>query len=122
MRKLLLRAGTHPVPDRSQLPIACANRSAYNKEKAVDTELVAQGTEIICTCGEVMDLVIVSGDRDFIPLVQVAHRRGWSVEMAAFTAPAARIICYAFDLDAQWNSLSLFFLISLGKVTELQKT
>jgi uncharacterized LabA/DUF88 family protein len=61
------------------------DRSADNKEKAVDTELVAQGTEIICTCGEVMDLVIVSGDRDFIPLVRVAQRRRWNVEMAAFT-------------------------------------
>ena len=34
----------------------------------------------------VCPLVIVSGDRDFIPLVRVAHRRGWNVEMAAFTS------------------------------------
>jgi uncharacterized LabA/DUF88 family protein len=62
------------------------DRSADNKEKAVDTELVAQGTEIICTCDEIMDLVIVSGDRDFIPLVNVAQRRKWNVEMVAFTS------------------------------------
>lgn len=62
------------------------DRSADNKEKAVDTELVAQGTEVICTSGEIMDLVIVSGDRDFIPLVNVAHRREWSVEMVAFSS------------------------------------
>jgi uncharacterized LabA/DUF88 family protein len=31
-------------------------------------------------------LVISSGDRDFIPLVKVAHRRGWEVEMKAFSS------------------------------------
>jgi len=60
------------------------DRNAQNVEKAVDTELVAQGTEIICTASEIMDLAILSGDRDFIPLVSVAHRRKWSVEMWAF--------------------------------------
>lgn len=62
------------------------DRSADNKEKAVDTELVARGTEIICGTPPPMDLIIVSGDRDFVPLVDVAHRKGWSVEMAAFTS------------------------------------
>jgi len=62
------------------------DRSADNREKAVDTELVARGTEIICSAPNTMDLIIASGDRDFIPLVGVAHRRDWSVEMAAFTS------------------------------------
>jgi uncharacterized LabA/DUF88 family protein len=53
-------------------------------EKAVDTELVAQGTEIICSVGKPGVLVIASGDRDFIPLVNVAHRKKWEVEMCAF--------------------------------------
>ena len=61
------------------------DRGADNKEKAVDTELVAQGTEIICTEPKPMVLVIGSGDRDFIPLVKVAQRRGWEVEMKAFS-------------------------------------
>lgn len=60
------------------------NRNSKNEEKAVDTELVAQGTEIICTAPEPMDLAILSGDRDFLPLVSVAHRRQWLVEMWAF--------------------------------------
>ncbi|AFZ16143.1 NYN domain-containing protein [Allocoleopsis franciscana] len=60
------------------------DRNSMNEEKAVDTELVAQTTEIICTTTEVMDLAILSGDRDFIPLVSVAHRRHWMVEMWAF--------------------------------------
>ncbi len=62
------------------------DRDANNKEKAIDTELVAQGTEIICTAGGPMALVIASGDRDFIPLVRVAQRRGWEVEMCAFAS------------------------------------
>lgn len=62
------------------------DRSADGREKAVDTELVAQGTEIICSAGQPMDLIVVSGDRDFIPLVKVAHRKKWTVEMAAFTS------------------------------------
>jgi uncharacterized LabA/DUF88 family protein len=56
------------------------DRNIRNEEKAVDTELVAQATEIICTCSETMDLAIASGDRDFLPLVSVAHRRSWEVE------------------------------------------
>lgn len=48
------------------------DRDAQGKEKAVDTELVAQGTEAIVEAPEPMTLVIASGDRDFIPLVKVA--------------------------------------------------
>jgi uncharacterized LabA/DUF88 family protein len=62
----------------------------YNRsggvEKAVDTELVAQGTEIICSLAGPSVLVIASGDRDFIPLVNVAHRKKWEVEMCAFSS------------------------------------
>ncbi|MFZ0804141.1 MAG: NYN domain-containing protein [Terriglobales bacterium] len=62
------------------------DRDSQHREKAVDTELVAQGTETICSAPEPMTLVIASGDRDFIPLVSVAHRRKWTVEMAAFSS------------------------------------
>lgn len=62
------------------------DRDSQHREKAVDTELVAQGTEVICDANEPMTLVIASGDRDFIPLVSLAHRRKWEVEMAAFSS------------------------------------
>jgi len=62
------------------------NRSSDNKEKAVDTELVARGTELIVLASEPMTLVLASGDRDFIPIVGVAHRKGWLVEMCASSA------------------------------------
>lgn len=61
------------------------DRSGH-EEKAVDTELVAQGTEAICSMVGPHVLVIASGDRDFIPLVKVAHRKGWEVEMCAFSS------------------------------------
>jgi len=62
------------------------DRDARNKEKAVDTELVAQGTLAVALGPENGVLVIGSGDRDFLPLVNISHQRGWTVEMAAFTS------------------------------------
>ncbi len=69
----------------SGFDVTVHDRNLQNEEKAVDTELVAQATEIICTEAEPMDLAILSGDRDFIPLVNVAHRRKWEIEMWAFS-------------------------------------
>jgi uncharacterized LabA/DUF88 family protein len=66
------------------------DRDARNKEKAVDTELVAQGTLTIATAPAPGVLVIASGDRDFIPLVNVAHDLKWTVEMAAFSSLHSR--------------------------------
>lgn len=71
--------------ETSGFDVTVHDRSSSGGEKAVDTELVAQATEYICTSSEVMDLAIVSGDRDFIPLVKLAQRRKWEVEMWAWT-------------------------------------
>lgn len=60
-------------------------RTVGRGEKAVDTELVARGTEIIATAAEPMTLVVASGDLDLLPLVEVARRYDWAVELAAFT-------------------------------------
>jgi hypothetical protein len=62
------------------------DRGFDGKEKAVDTELAVQATIAITSAIEPMALVIASGDRDFIPLVTLAHSRGWDVEMAAFAS------------------------------------
>lgn len=64
-------------------------RDWQNKEKAVDTELVARGTLAIATTPAPAVLVIASGDRDFIPLVNVAHELKWTVEMCAFSTAFA---------------------------------
>jgi uncharacterized LabA/DUF88 family protein len=68
----------------SGFTVTVHDRNMRNEEKAVDTELVAQATEAICCSAEIMDLAILSGDRDFVPLISVAHRRKWEVEMWAF--------------------------------------
>jgi uncharacterized LabA/DUF88 family protein len=90
IRKAFL-VGSRPPPndrvwklaERGGFEVKTHDRDANNKEKAVDSELVAQGTRIICTTSPAV-LVIGSGDRDFIPLVNIAHDEGWIVEMAAF--------------------------------------
>jgi uncharacterized LabA/DUF88 family protein len=56
-------------------------RDSKNKEKAVDTELVARGTLAIATTPSPAVLVIASGDHDFIPLVNVAHELKWEVDV-----------------------------------------
>jgi uncharacterized LabA/DUF88 family protein len=70
--------------------VVVQNTNGNHQEKAVDTELVARGTEIICTADEPMVLVLASGDRDYVPLVDVAHRNGWRVELCAFRASFSR--------------------------------
>lgn len=85
-------AGSRPPPNdnvwkmaaQSGFKVKTHDRDANNKEKAVDAELVAQGTRTICTTKPPGVLVIASGDRDFIPLVNIAKEMGWTVEMAAF--------------------------------------
>jgi len=72
------------MADQSGFDVTVHDRSSSGGEKAVDIELVAQATEIICDADQPMDLAILSGDRDFVPLVTLAQRRKWSVEMWAF--------------------------------------
>lgn len=88
------------------------DRNSENKEKAVDTELVAQGVELICTTSPAV-LKILSGDSDFLPLVKIADGRGWETEMWAFTSAyrAAGNMATAVDkiqpLDAIFEEISL---------------
>ncbi|MBD3770521.1 MAG: NYN domain-containing protein [Rhodobacterales bacterium] len=92
IRKAFL-VGSRPPPKDEVWKMAQHNgfevithdRDANNKEKAVDTELVTQGTLLVATTSPAV-LVLASGDRDFIPLIRVAQGRGWSTEMAAFSS------------------------------------
>jgi uncharacterized LabA/DUF88 family protein len=59
-------------------------KNTSGKEKAVDTEIVAKGTELVCTTTEPAILKLLSGDRDFIPLINIANGRKWETEMWAF--------------------------------------
>ncbi|MCL2494695.1 MAG: NYN domain-containing protein [Oscillospiraceae bacterium] len=57
-------------------------------EKSVDTELVARGLEVIYRYKYVEKrpavLKLLSGDRDFVPLIQTAYREGWETELWGF--------------------------------------
>lgn len=88
------------------------DRNSENREKAVDTELVAQGVELICTTSPAV-LKILSGDSDFLPLLKIAGERGWETEMWAFSS-AYRVVgnmATAVDriqpLDTRFNEISL---------------
>ena len=86
------------MAERGGFEVKTHDRDGNNKEKAVDSELVMQGTRIICTSPPAV-LVIASGDRDFIPLVDVAHEEGWMVEMAAFESTFSRAGEMAMKVD-----------------------
>jgi uncharacterized LabA/DUF88 family protein len=75
------------------------DRGYSGQEKAVDTEIVAQGTEIICDQKTPGVVVLASGDRDFLPLVRLAQRRSWTVEMCAFSNAFAPSGAMAMEVD-----------------------
>lgn len=91
IRKAVL-VGSRPPKDDSiwnaakkqGFEVVIHDRNPMGKEKAVDTEIVAQGTEIICTTPPCV-LKLLSGDRDFIPLIRMAANKDWKTEMWAFT-------------------------------------
>ena len=112
--------GSRPPPNdnvwemaaRSGFKVTVHDRDMHGKEKAVDTDLVAQGAEIICDSPGAGVLIVASGDRDFIPLVRLAHRRKWNVEMAAFESAfsshgeMATEVDNVRPLDAIFNRIS----------------
>jgi uncharacterized LabA/DUF88 family protein len=75
------------------------DRDYSGQEKSVDTEIVAQGAEIICDHETPGVVVLASGDRDFLPLVRLAQRRKWSVEMCAFSNAFAPSGTMAMEVD-----------------------
>jgi uncharacterized LabA/DUF88 family protein len=75
------------------------DRGYSGQEKAVDTEIVAQGAEIICDQKTPGVVVLASGDRDFLPLVRLAQRRQWVVEMCSFSNAFAPSGAMAMEVD-----------------------
>ena len=54
-------------------------------EKAVDTELLASGLKVIYKHPRPAVLKLLSGDRDFIPLIRNAYEEGWETELWGFS-------------------------------------
>lgn len=78
--------GVWMAAEENGFEVVVHDRGVNNQEKAVDTELAVRGTKLIVLAPKPMTLVIASGDRDFIPLVNLAHDENWSVEMCAFSS------------------------------------
>ncbi|MDR2049974.1 MAG: NYN domain-containing protein [Treponema sp.] len=55
------------------------------EEKAVDTELLASGLEILYEHPRPAVLKLLSGDRDFIPLISRAYKKNWETELWGFS-------------------------------------
>lgn len=70
---------------RQGFQVIIHDRNYAGKEKAVDTEIVMQGTRIICKETSPAILKLLSGDRDFLPLIKCASDEGWETEMWAFS-------------------------------------
>ena len=79
----------HPGPWRAArkngFQVIVHERTPGRGEKCADTELVVRGAELIATAEVPMTLVVASGDRDMVPLIDAAHRHDWDVELCAFT-------------------------------------
>jgi uncharacterized LabA/DUF88 family protein len=70
-------------------------------EKAVDTELVAQGLDVIYKYKydykRPAILKLLSGDRDFLPLIQTAYREGWETELWGFRSSVSLELAQAVN-------------------------
>jgi len=93
IKEVILVGSRPPVSDtlwdaikKRGIKVTIHDRNWQGKEKAVDTELATQGSEIICNSDQPAVLKLLSGDGDFVPLIDLAHRREWETEMWAFTS------------------------------------
>jgi uncharacterized LabA/DUF88 family protein len=57
----------------------------FSGEKAVDTELVVSGLKVIYKHPNAAVLKLLSGDRDFTPLLKAAYDEGWETELWGFS-------------------------------------
>jgi len=55
-------------------------------EKVVDTELLASGLKVVYKHPRPAVLKLLSGDRDFIPLVRNAYEENWETELWGFSS------------------------------------
>ena len=90
--KALLVGSTPPPNDslwdsakRGGFEVKTYVRSPSGDEKVVDTEILASGLKVIYTHPKPAVLKLLSGDRDFIPLIREAYEAGWETELWGFS-------------------------------------
>lgn len=102
IRKAILVGSRPPKNDslwnsakKQGFEVIVQDRNSQNKEKAVDTKLVAMGCKLIYTT-EPAILKVLSGDSDFVPLIEAANDASWDTEMWAFSTaftPGSSLDC-----------------------------
>jgi uncharacterized LabA/DUF88 family protein len=87
-------------------------RSFFGDEKSVDTEIVAVGMEALYEHTEPAILKLLSGDRDFMPLIKRAFNKGWENEIWAFNDSLSNEISMAAHrvklLDSVFDKIGHF--------------
>ncbi|MDR0843297.1 MAG: NYN domain-containing protein [Acidobacteriota bacterium] len=71
--------------DSAGFKVTTHERSSTGGEKAVDTEVVASGLKVIYKHPRPAILKLLSGDRDFIPLIRNTYDEGWETELWGFS-------------------------------------
>jgi hypothetical protein len=66
-------------------------------EKQVDTSIVAEGVDLIARSITSGRLVFLSGDKDFLPLINKAKQYKWSVELWAYEQDMSQELAVACD-------------------------
>lgn len=92
IRKAILIGSRPPKSDslwnaakKNGFEVKVEDRNYQNREKAVDTGLVADGVKLIYTTPPAV-LKILSGDTDFKPLIEHANDADWETEIWAFSS------------------------------------
>jgi len=82
------------------------------EEKVVDTELLASGLEIILEHPRPAVLKLLSGDRDFVPLIKRAYRKGWESELWGFSSSIshelAEMVSRVHELDLVFDQIGKY--------------
>jgi uncharacterized LabA/DUF88 family protein len=63
------------------LDVKLFDRNIRNKEKGVDMEMGMDIAELIHSVSPPKTIVVAAGDADFVPAVERAKRKGWTVEV-----------------------------------------
>ena len=92
IRKAILVGSRPPKNDslwnaaeKKGFEVIVTDRNSQNKEKAVDTKLAVEGTKLIYSTDPAI-LKVLSGDSDFIPLIECANDMNWETEIWAFSS------------------------------------
>jgi uncharacterized LabA/DUF88 family protein len=76
------------------------------RQAGVDVDVACAALELVHAYGRGVELVLVAGDGDFLPLVEAARRAGARVAVAAFAHSLSPALADAadavYDMDATW--------------------